>query len=77
MVVKWVFVIHKCVGNFSIVFLFRYGSQDSLISIVTSQWVEWSGVRTLQQAADFSLLQNMLTGPGIHPVTYAVGLMWG
>jgi len=31
----------------------------------------------LQQAADFSLLQNMLYDSGTHPFTYAVGLMWG
>jgi len=42
--------------------------------IVTTLWAGWSGVRIMVGARDFTLLQNVKTGPGAHLVSYSVGI---
>jgi len=53
--------------------LMKHGSWVSMVRIVTMLQAGQSEVWMLAVAGDLSLLWNIHTGSGVHPVSYSIG----
>ena len=51
-------------------------SLDGVAGMATRLRAEWSRVRILVEAKDFTLLQNIQLGSGVHPALYSMGTMF-